>query len=107
MRLSDTNVAQSWLRNFRADERAAGELLLNSLYIASDSDVRAQLSAALRQALASKIPAPAAVAPVRDFEDFFTGRTPERPVAFEDFTPGSHLSAAPGSEAALLTLFAR
>ena len=89
---------RAWLENFALKDKGAARLLIDSLRIVSEAEMRLGLLAKLEE-LVSALPAPMLLLPVRSLTDFAPRSEHARIAVYRDFDPFSDLSAAPGSEA--------
>jgi hypothetical protein len=101
MRPSETTAGRDWLQNFTEPDRPTATELLDSLRFVELSTLHTALTALLESLISNgSIPAPALVLPERSLKEFdIHGSDRELAVAYNDFQPGAHLSATPGSDA--------
>ena len=93
---STTDEGRAWLRNFATEDLATARLILDSLRVPSEHEIRVGLLDKLNEirGLPRK---PILALPIRSLRDF-AGSQPN-PVAYRDFLPHADISAMPGSEA--------
>jgi hypothetical protein len=93
-----TELGARWLDQFSAEDKPTAKLLIDSLRIVSENELRVGLVERLRS-LGENAPKPLVLLPVRNLRDFDGMKDSERPTAYVDYHPGSALQPLPGSEA--------
>jgi hypothetical protein len=97
-RPSATIEGMAWLENFNLHDRSTAGVLIDSLRIPSEGEIRTGLLAKLEE-LVSYLPTPTVILPIRDLADFRSRREGrDQIVAYKDFSPSEAYSATPGSE---------
>ena len=86
---SETAQGAAWIANFPEVEKPLARLLLNSLHVSYDSNLRADLSGLLAQVV-GKVKQPTAIFPVRELEEF-----PEEAEEIEDGSPSVSITGPP------------
>ena len=103
MKPSQTPRGQRWLTNFPAGDVPAATLLLDSLHVVPQSEIRTGLQTRIDELLNHEtIVGPAMVTPALSIEDLrpLTTSRPPR-IAFDDYDPAAPISSTPGSEGVL------
>ena len=92
-----------WLSNFAHEDQTTARLLVDSLRIVSEGDIRAGLLQQLNE-LVGEIPDPVLLVPVRDLADIDRRWRESRPVVYQDFLPHVDFGSKPGSEAIIANI---
>lgn len=101
---STTARGRRWLANFNEHDQAAARLLLDSLQVATSSEMRFKLKKAILDQTDALRDGSGVLVPVLATEDIHlpadqairTGKNGH--IAYETFAPGARISATPGSE---------
>ena len=93
---STTNEGHAWLRNFATEDLATARLILDSLRVPSEHEIRVGLLDKLNE-IRDLQRRPILAMPIRSLRDF--AGSPANPVVYKDFLPHAEISATPGSEA--------
>lgn len=93
---SRTDEGRTWLRNFATEDLATARLILDSLRVPSEHEIRVGLLDKLNE-IRDLPRKPILALPIRSLRDF-TGSQPNS-IVYEDFLPHAEISATPGSEA--------
>jgi hypothetical protein len=94
---SASDIGAAWLDNFEPHHQATARILIDSLRIASEGELRSGLLSKLEETVAS-IQRPILILPIRDLVDFGFRKSPKMLAVFRDFQPSARFRAAPGSE---------
>jgi hypothetical protein len=93
---SITSEGQAWLRNFATEDVATARLILDSLRVPSEHEIRVGLLDKLNE-IRDLRRHPILALPIRSLKDFAGNAA--KPVVYEDFLPAAAISVTPGSEA--------
>jgi hypothetical protein len=95
---STSPEVQGWISNFADEDQATARLLVDSLRIVSEGNMRASLLRRLGE-LIDRLSGPVLLVPVRDIADIDKRWRRNRPAVYADFPPYVDFGPKPGSEA--------
>ena len=87
-----------WLSNFAGEDQGTARLLLDSLRVASEEEIRTGILRRLNE-LITELPGPLLLLPIRDISDIDPNWKNNLPAIYKDFPPHTDFGPAPGSEA--------
>lgn len=101
---SATSLGTQWIVQFSDEDKPAARLLIDSLRIVSENELRSAILDRLDNAN-QNFEHPIIILPVRNLNDFTLDKKGStKPAAYDQFNPGAHLQPLPGSEGVIANI---
>jgi hypothetical protein len=94
---SESDGGRAWLGNFAYEDQPTARLLVDSLRIVTEDELRVGILSKLDE-LVAILPTPILILPIRDLRDFSSPTGSHHLVVYRDFSPFADFKSAPGSE---------